>query len=202
MVFEKQEKMNSREKILSSISKNKPDFIPAPDVLLSATTYEDIPFTFQQTLLGIGGQCISAADYNFISRHIESGIENNTIVINEVERIKINSVPFTDLPTPQDQEKIYLTIVEGKLGVAENAAIWVEPLHANQRVLPFICQHLVIVLNKKDLVSNMHEAYEMLNLKELQFGVFIAGPSKTADIEQSLVIGAHGARSLRVYMLD
>lgn len=32
-------------------------------------------------------------------------------------------------------------------------------------------------------------------------GVFIAGPSKNADIEQSLVIGAHGARSLLVFLL-
>ena len=48
----------------------------------------------------------------------------------------------------------------------------------------------------------MHHAYQQTNVFEEGFGVFIAGPSKTADIEQSLVIGAHGARSLTVYLLN
>jgi L-lactate dehydrogenase complex protein LldG len=34
------------------------------------------------------------------------------------------------------------------------------------------------------------------------FATFIAGPSKTADIEQSLVLGAHGPRSLIVFLID
>jgi L-lactate dehydrogenase complex protein LldG len=34
------------------------------------------------------------------------------------------------------------------------------------------------------------------------FGAFIAGPSKTADIEQSLVLGAHGPKTMTVFLLD
>lgn len=47
----------------------------------------------------------------------------------------------------------------------------------------------------------MHEAYKRLDISQIGFGVFLAGPSKTADIEQSLVIGAHGARSLVVFCI-
>jgi L-lactate dehydrogenase complex protein LldG len=47
----------------------------------------------------------------------------------------------------------------------------------------------------------MHQAYERLQGREYNFGVFIAGPSKTADIEQSLVLGAHGARTMTVFLV-
>jgi L-lactate dehydrogenase complex protein LldG len=47
----------------------------------------------------------------------------------------------------------------------------------------------------------MHQAYEILGSNLPDFGLFIAGPSKTADIEQSLVLGAHGPVSLIVFLL-
>jgi L-lactate dehydrogenase complex protein LldG len=50
-------------------------------------------------------------------------------------------------------------------------------------------------------VPNLHQAAKEITLASGEFGVFIAGPSKTADIEQALVVGAHGACSLNVYLL-
>ena len=68
------------------------------------------------------------------------------------------------------------------------------------RVLPFITKHLVLVLNKENIVPFLHQAYQKLSSSETDFGVFVSGPSKTADIEQSLVIGAQGALSLTVFI--
>jgi L-lactate dehydrogenase complex protein LldG len=89
--------------------------------------------------------------------------------------------------------------IDGEFGVAENGAIWLTEEALPHRVAPFICQHLVI--NVKKVVPHLHAAYEELGKMNSGFGLFLSGPSKTADIEQSLVIGAHGARSLTVVIL-
>lgn len=105
--------------------------------------------------------------------------------------------------------------------MAENAAVGVTDGHLPWRVLYFLCQHLVFVVPATEIVDHLHVAYERLavgpasragqvplrsrhppEFTEPMFGAFISGPSKTADIEQTLVIGAHGPRSLTVFLLE
>lgn len=92
-------------------------------------------------------------------------------------------------------------IVEGKVGVAENGCVWI-PQTMKERAVCFICEYLVIVLEKKNIVDNMHEAYDRIEMTDYGFGTFISGPSKTADIEQALVMGAQAARGVTVILLD
>ena len=186
--------MSSKELILSSIKKLSQKEQPLP-VVPSFDATENNLETFQQSVKNNKGTLISELELVDL---VNSGA---------YPKVYSGSKLIPDLKTFELPEKgtdlndLDLAIIDGQLGVAENAAIWLEDENLGLRAVPFITQHLVIVLEKSKLVGNMHEAYSLIGLHYSGFGVFIAGPSKTADIEQSLVIGAHGAKSLRVVLV-
>jgi L-lactate dehydrogenase complex protein LldG len=101
---------------------------------------------------------------------------------------------------PHAFDDVDVVIVPAAFGVAENGAVWIEPNSVPVRAGLFLAQHLVVLLPIGEIVDNLHQAYERLGLElgANGFGCFMSGPSKTADIEQALVVGAHGPRSLTI----
>lgn len=91
--------------------------------------------------------------------------------------------------------------MEGCFGVAENGAVWITQ-QVKFKALYFIPTALVIIINKDALVNNMHEAYRQLEGTDYKYGFFVSGPSKTADIEQALVLGAHGPMKVLVVLKE
>lgn len=84
------------------------------------------------------------------------------------------------------------------LGVAENGALWIATSDVLHRAALFLAQRIIIVVAAEDIVATLHDAYERIDIRATSFGTFVAGPSKTADIEQAMVIGAHGPKELTV----
>ena len=115
---------------------------------------------------------------------------------------RVGGGDWEQITDPHDFESLECCVVPGEFAVAENGAVWLTHEAIPLRAALFVTQHLMLVVPADHIVQNMHEAYERISFDEAQFGIFISGPSKTADIEQSLVIGAHGARSLTVLLVD
>ncbi|OIR13210.1 lactate utilization protein C [mine drainage metagenome] len=194
--------MNSREKILAYIEKNKPAIVSLPDLKnLFITGNENVVKKFSEVLESISSTVKKINGWQDILDEISLLKNNGNYVLNAVEEIS-NDREIIIKKTKDELEKLDYAFIKGEIAVAENGAVWLTDKNMTNRLLPFICRHLCLIVESKNIVHNMHEAYEKIKINETGFGVFISGPSKTADIEQSLVIGAHGALDLTVYIIQ
>jgi L-lactate dehydrogenase complex protein LldG len=191
--------MNSREKILDAIKKNKPEPTPLPEVKTFEKTAINLIEEFKTVLQSIGGKIIETTKET-LAREIAARYPDCKTICSLVPEVKGN-LDILQVTDPHELANVDLAIIKGQFGVAENGAIWLTEFDLVHRATAFITQHLVIILDKNEIVGNMHQAYQRLSIGGIGYGVFLAGPSKTADIEQSLVIGAHGARSLTVCLV-
>lgn len=160
-----------------------------PDLSFAKLTFTDPVETFITTATtAAGAKVICMKEGDDINDLIRRAYPEAKAIASNVPGIKTDRNPDT-AAKPQDLDGTDVSVVEGTVGCAENACIWV-PQTMKQRAVCFICEYLVIILDRKNIVSNMHEAYSRIEMPELGFGCFISGPSKTADIEQALVYGA------------
>lgn len=192
--------MGSRESILAKIKANKPEAIGLPKIDLSLFDEGlDLVKEFTKKVEVVGGNVVQINKTSEVIDKVKETHPDTKVNFSTLKNTEdFNTLSMEEIQKPHDLEDLDILILETNLAVAENGAIWLDDTKMPMRVLPFITKHLVIVLQEKDLLGYMHEAYD--KIKDFGYGVFISGPSKTADIEQSLVIGAHGALSLTVYI--
>jgi L-lactate dehydrogenase complex protein LldG len=106
-----------------------------------------------------------------------------------------------DVRDPHALNDVDVGVVRSPLGVAEAGAIWLTQDSLVVNALAVLSQHLVVLLDSAAIVDTMHDAYGQIDLTASPYGVFLAGPSATGDIEGVIIHGAQGARSLTVLLL-
>jgi L-lactate dehydrogenase complex protein LldG len=197
---------NSRTQILNDLRAALPESSPLPELASSGpwNTFEDIFSRFSDTISAVGGNCIRVSTRDDANAALQelSAWHNAKVRCSLSAGIGDSTFDPYSVSDPHSLNNTDFAVLPGKFGVAENGAIWVTDSGIPHRVLFFLPQHLALVIPAGQIVHNMHEAYARIQPRQNAFAGFISGPSKTADIEQSLVIGAHGARSLTVLAVD
>lgn len=97
-----------------------------------------------------------------------------------------------------------VAITQAFCGISDTGTLLCLSSAANPTSLNFLPEHHIVLLDKKRIVERKQDAWAMLRNESIappRAINLISGPSRTADIEQTIQLGAHGPRSLTVIIV-
>ena len=93
--------------------------------------------------------------------------------------------------------------------VAETGSVVVVPRAGLSRLVSLVPPVHVALVRPRDVVESLDDVFLLRRLEYFQRGGdmgsylnFITGPSRTADIEQTIVIGVHGPKEVHMVLLE
>jgi L-lactate dehydrogenase complex protein LldG len=176
--------MNSRDEILARVRRNQPAAVALPEVPL----FDAVVHDFKANLERMGGEFATTID-------LRKKFPDAKVIVSTAPEVQGNR----ELPEdPRKLEDVDVGVVRARFGVAETGSVWLSEREFGVNALGFLPQHLVVLLDPKAIVPNLHHAYRHPGFREARYAVLMTGPSATADIEGILVRGAQGIRSLTV----
>ena len=193
--------MSKKEDILSKYRKNVKQKFDMPRLDdIKGIKYPDTLKQFISMTETVGGKVVELKSGEDINEVIRGLYPDAKEIASNLPEITIATRNPDTIGSPQALNGADVGVVKGVFGVADNACVWI-PLTMVEKAVCFISENLVILLDKKEVVDNMHEAYKRISFNDYGYGSFISGPSKTADIAQVLVMGAQAARSATVILI-
>lgn len=193
--------MSAKEDILSRCRRNAgPDIKPPSLKGLDPLTFADPLEKFKSTSVEMSCRVIDVPEGKSLNDAVREAFPDAKTICTNIPGIDCATSNPDTVASVTELNHTDVGVVPGMLGVAENGCIWV-PQTMKEKAVCFISENLAIVLPRENVVSNMHEAYRRIEFNDYGYGVFISGPSKTADIAQVLVTGAQAARTLTVFLI-
>ncbi len=199
--------MSPRDTILAAVRRNLPrPAVPLPEVRSFAGGHH-VPMVgelilpyFRRQLETMGGTSFEVANGEAARAKVAELFPAAKVVCSATPEVP-GTRRVEDVRDPHELSDVDVGVVRSPLGVAESGAIWLTQEELVVNALGVLSQHLVVLLEPAAIVETMHEAYGRLILAASPYGVFLAGPSATGDIEGVIIHGAQGARSLTVLLL-
>jgi L-lactate dehydrogenase complex protein LldG len=188
--------MNSRDFILASVRRNQPAPTQLPAIPEFGPPVPDPLAAFTEALARMGGT-VTQPPTDAVEAFIAQRFPRARIVCSAAPEVH-GTRALVRGSDPRELQDVDVAVVRAAFGVAETGSVWLSEREFGVNALGFLAQHLVVLLDPRAIVRNLHDAYRHPRFRTARYAVLMTGPSATADIEGVLVRGAQGIRSLTV----
>lgn len=207
----------TKEKVLKKVRDALIDKLHPPyeSVDLESSVYtapvsEFADVTFAEALSMANGQFVYCADYQELSNSLLALLRQKNVSRLFCSNNHFdNLIKVSDIVCQRDLNDIehcQASITGCEVLISRLGTVVISSRHSGGRSGAIITPLHIVVANSGQLVPDIKDALAFISKK--YDGVlpsmltFITGPSRTADIEKSLVIGVHGPKELYVFLLE
>jgi len=192
-----------KDEILIADECSQPALMQLHDLRTFIYNTNNLAKRFVKTVISQGGRIMSVNSVDEIRDYVVRNMSHSRRNITTVSLLNdLMEYVYKKDSNPHLLQEADNVLIEAQFGVAENAAVWVTGDMLMLRVLPFFCQHLTVIVNANDIVPTMYETYWRIGDTNYVPGSFVVDPSKANDIEQSLVLGLPGSRTVTILLIE
>ena len=151
-----------KEELLNKLRRNVVRQFDMPSKPVDGIVYSDVTNQFVEMSKTVGAKVLEVKSSDDLNSVIREAYPNAKIFASSINGIEADLNPDT-IASAADLNGTDVGIIQGELGVAENGCVWI-PQTMKERAVCFISEELVILLDKDNIVSNMHEAYKRIQM--------------------------------------
>jgi L-lactate dehydrogenase complex protein LldG len=189
----------SRNTILDSVRANQPATQPMPTIPHFHTNRPaDLVATFSESIARMAGVVVTE-DVPNLDSFLRAKFPDAKVICSAMPEYG-GTIKPESLNHWSEASRIDVCILRSPMGVAETGSILLSDIELRVNTIAFLAHDLVILLDPKQIVSNIHDAYEHSYFKLRPYSLLMTGPSGSGDIGGIVVHPAQAAKTLTVLL--
>ena len=140
-----------------------------------------------------------------LHRYVAENQVKSNITISKDENLEGYNWQDIEVTTNYDPQSLSVSVTHASMGIEETGTLVMLSSPSSPTGMNFLPDHHLVVLGSGAIVKMMEDVWLSLRgvSNELPRTVnLITGPSRTADIDHEIHIGAHGPKYLHVIIVD
>jgi len=189
----------SRNSILEAVRKNQPASRPMPKIShFHAEGPSDPVALFSNGVARMAGVVIADEVAN-LDTFLRNRYPEAKVICSAIPEYEGTMRP-ANFHLWSDASTIDVCVLRSPMGVAETGSILLSDVELQVHTIAFLAHDLVVLLDPKEIVENIHSAYEHPYFKSRPYSLLMTGPSGSGDIGGVTVHPAQGVKTLTIIL--